>query len=352
MKSVVETFFKFIHNNITVIDIIAGALVFIITLIMKNALSKKVLSLISKLFKKENSEKRKGFIESLNKPLSALFAVSGLFFALYINIESVAILKAYKISVILIICWGAVNYLSDNLFSLLHYENESESGLNKTAVKFLSNIFKIIIIAFGIVMVISELGYNINGLITGIGISGLAVSLAAQDAVSNLISGFIIVLEKPFGVGEFISVNDISGTVEEVTMRSTVIRTLDDSLVTMPNSSLTNAAIINISRMEKRLLDIEYALTYSSSNELLEKCRADIKEYLKDNENILPYPIRAEYEKLDDYSINLNVFCYTPITDIHKYKEFLSSVNLDVKKIIEDNGAEFAFPTSSIYIEK
>ena len=250
------------------------------------------------------------------------------------------------------ICWGLINYLSDNLFLHLHFGENPDDKINTTAVKFISNILKIIVIMFAVVMIISELGYNINGLITGIGVGGLAVSLAAQDAISNLIAGFVIVLEKPFIDGEFINTKDIEGTVVEVTMRSTKIRTLDDSLVTIPNKSLTDGAIINISRMDKRLIDIEFGLIYSTPNELLLKCQTDIKEYLMNNELIINYPIRVEFDKLDDSSLNLNVFCYTTITDIHKFKTVLNDVNFSIKKIIEDNGAEFAFPSSSIYIEK
>lgn len=342
----------FIEQNLTYINLIGGIAIMALLIVFRGVLSKAILKLISKIINKKDESKTESFVNSLLSPLKMFFAALGVFIAFRMNLSSPAVLKIFKIAVILIICWAAVNYLSNNLFLILHFDDEEKSEINTTALKFISNILKILIIAFAIVMVISELGYNITGLITGIGIGGLAISLAAQDAVSNLISGFIIVLEKPFGVNDFIKAEDISGTVCEVTMRSTVIRTVDDSLVTIPNSKLTNAAIINISRMEKRLIDLEYGLTYSTPNELIKKCQSDIKEYLKNNELIVDFPLRVELEKLDDYSLNLNVFCYTVKTDVHEYKSVVNDVNYAVKKIIEDNGAEFAFPTSSIYIEK
>ena len=136
--------------------------------------------------------------------------------------------------------------------------------MNTTAIKFISNILKIVVISFAVLMIASELGYNVNGFITGLGVGGLAISLAAKDAVSNLISGFVIVFEKPFIVGEFIQTASIQGFVEEVTMRSTKIRTLEDSVVTVPNSKLTDDAIINISRTEKRLISLEFGVEYST----------------------------------------------------------------------------------------
>jgi MscS family membrane protein len=322
--------------------------------VFRNKISKGILNITGKIiFQRESKEqKRQSLNESLQKPLSMFFVALGLFIALNINFHSAVIVKAFKIVLILIICWAIVNYLSNNLFLLFHFGEDADSKMNTTAIKFIGNILKILVISFAVVMVISELGYNINGLITGIGVGGLAVSLAAQDAISNLISGFIIVFEKPFIVGDMIQTSSIQGVVEEVTMRSTKIRTLEDSLVTVPNSTLSGDAIINISRMDKRLINLEFGLLYSTSNELLKKCQNDIEDYLINNDDIIKTPIRVNFSKLDDSSLNIAVTCYTSTADINEYLKILSSVNYKIKEIIEGNGAEFAYPSSSIYIEK
>lgn len=351
MQSFINTLTEISKEYSGSIHIISGILIFAVLFILRNKLARAFLNLFTLIIFRKDEDKKNALKNSLQRPFSAFFIVLGIFLGVYINLKFPAVIKSFKIAVILLICWGLVNYLSDNLFLHLHFTNADEK-INTTAVKFISNILKIVIIIFAVVMVISELGYNINGLITGIGVGGLAVSLAAQDAVSNLISGFIIVLEKPFVDGDFIQTNSIQGTVVEVTMRSTKIKTLEDSLVTLPNNKLTDDAIINISRMDKRLIDIEFGLVYSTPNELIIKCQNDIKYYLLNNEKIIAYPLRVEFEKLDDSSLNLNVFCYTTVTDIHKYKEVLSEVNLNIKEIIENNGASFAYPSSSIYIEK
>lgn len=352
MKELIEQVSVFYKEYITVIHIAAGALIFLLALIIRNKVSGGLLSLIAKLIFRKDEEKRSSLKSSLQRPLSLFLLCTGLFFAVYLNVRKYSVVKCYKIAAILIICWAIVNYLSENLHLFLHLSGDRNDSINITAIKFINNILKILIIAFAVVMIISEFGYNINGLITGLGVGGLAVSLAAQDAVSNMISGFIIVLEKPFIVGEFIQTKSIMGTVEEVSMRSTKIRTIEDTLVTLPNNTLTADAIINISRMSKRLINFDIALTYSTSNELMEKCQSEIKDYLKNNEMILEYPLRVEFSKLDDSSLNLNIYCYTSETDIHRFQTVLSDINYEVKKIVEANGAEFAFPSSSIYIEK
>ncbi len=352
MENIINTVEVFFNENSNLIRIIGGILLLILFAVFKNKLSSGLLNFTSLLLFSKDNEKREALQKSLKKPLAAFFALLGLFLCVYINFTFNSVIKSFKIGVILIVCWGLFNYLSDNLILSLHFNDNQNEKINTTAIKFISTIIRVIIVIFAIVMVVSELGYNINGLITGIGVGGLAISLAAQDAVSNLISGFIIVIEKPFKEGEYIETKGIQGTVEEVSMRSTKIRTLDDSLVTIPNKSLTDDKIINITRMNKRLIDIEFGLVYSTKNEVMKKCQQDIKDYLLKDESIINSPIRVEFEKLDDCSLNLNVFCYTKITDIHKYKTHINDINYQIKTIIENNGAEFAFPSSSIYIEK
>lgn len=336
------------------IHIAIGLAVFFILFILRNKISKAILSTISKIiFKRDKKElKRSLFINSLLKPLAYFISLSALFIALKLNINSLVIIKTFKILAILIVCWGIVNYLSENLILFIHFNDDSNDGMNLTAIRFISNILKIVIIAVAIVMIISDLGYNINGLLTGLGVGGLAISLAAQDAVSNLISGFIIIIEKPFVVGDMIQTSFIQGTVEDITMRSTKIRTLDDSLVTTPNSSLTKESIINISKMNKRRILFDIGLEYSTSNDLIKKCENDIRDYLTSNDDILNEPIRVSFSKLDDSSLNLEIMCYTKTSNLDEFTQVLSRVNYEVKKIIEDNKASFAFPSTSVYIEK
>ncbi|MBQ3904561.1 MAG: mechanosensitive ion channel, partial [Eubacterium sp.] len=212
MENLLNTVSKFIAEHSSTLHIAGGIIAALLFFLFRNKLAKGVLNLFSLILFKNAESKRNALKKSLQKPFAAFFVVLGLFLAVYINFKFPSVIKSFKIAVILLICWGLVNYLSDNLFLHLHFDNNSEK-INTTAVKFISNILKIIIVMFAVVMVISELGYNINGLITGIGVGGLAVSLAAQDAISNLIAGFVIVLEKPFVEGEFIQAKDLQGTV-------------------------------------------------------------------------------------------------------------------------------------------
>ena len=351
MHEIINIVSGFIAENEKIFRIIFGVIIFLIFLIFRNKLSVGILKLISKFFFKSSQEKKDSFIATIKKPLSVFFLVLGIFAGLYLNVKTPGLLKAFKIAVIFIICWGVINYLSANIGAFIKLKGGDEET-NLTAIRFISNILKILVILIGIVMVISELGYNINGLLTGLGVGGLAISLAAQDAVSNLISGFIIVFEKPFVVGDMVITDSIQGTVIDITMRSTTLRTLEDSVVTLPNSSVANASIVNLSRIEKRLMEFDIGLLYSTSNELLEKCCSDIKEYLLNDEDIVNEPLRVNFTKLDDSSLNISIYCYSTKPDLSEHLEVYNKVNLNVKRIIEENGASFAYPSTSVYIEK
>ena len=352
MNKFINSLSTFVNDTDKIIDLVLGVAVFLILFVFKNKISNALINVFGRVFFRNNKEKVTLLVNSLQKPLSYLIGTIGLYIAFAINYNKPGVTKVFKILIILIICWGIINYLSDNLFLSLRFGENANDTMNTTALKFLANILKIVVIAFGVVMVISELGYNVNGLLTGLGVGGLAVSLAAQDAVGNLISGFIIIFDKPFKVGDLIESATVKGFVEEVTMRSTKIRTLDDSVITVPNSTLTKEAVTNISMMDKRRIKMTFGLVYSTTNETIEKVRNEIQKYIVDNKDILPEPCRIHFREFGDSALNFEVVCYTETSDMDEYLKIENELNLAIKKIVENNDTDFAFPTQTVYVQK
>ena len=352
MNKFIESLTTFVSDTDKLVDLIIGVAVFLILFIFRYKISNALINVFGKLFLRNNKEKTDSLGNSLQKPLAYLIGTVGLYIAFAINYNKPGVTKVFKILIILIICWGVINYLSNNLFIHIHFGENADDTMNTTALRFLANILKIVVIAFGIVMIISELGYNVNGLLTGLGVGGLAVSLAAQDAVGNLISGFIIIFDKPFKVGDLIESATVKGFVEEVTMRSTKIRTLDDSVITVPNSTLTKEAVTNISMMDKRRIKMTFGLVYSTSNETIEKIRNEIKTYIVQNKDILPEPCRIHFREFGDSALNFEVVCYTETSDMDEYLKIENELNLAIKQIVESNDTDFAFPTQTVYVQK
>lgn len=341
----------FYNTNKKYINIALGILIFLAFLLLKRVISKAILSVLAKIFYSKKPESRKAFKNSLLKPLSSFFALLGLYIGISINYQSKAVTDAFKIFTIMIVCWSFLCYLSDNIQSIISLKSKSPE-VNIVAVKFISNLLKILTVCIAVVMVLAELGYNISGLITGLGVGGLAVSLSAQDTLKNLISGFVILLDKPFDVGDLIETAEFKGTIEDITMRSTRIRKLDDSIIIVPNTQLADSSITNYARLTRKLVEFNIGLLYSTSNEVIVKCEKEIKAYLEKNELADNETIRVFFSEYADSSINLQVRCYIDTTDINIYNSFTEELNLEIKRIIEKNKTDFAYPTRSIIIEK
>lgn len=332
------------------LNIIIGIAVFILLFAFRSPISKGILSVLSKIIFAKHPEHRSGFKSSLKKPVSFFFVLLGAFIGVYINYQKPVVLNTFKLFSILIVCWCILNYVSENLNVIL--KTDKDSRFNGIAVKFISNILKFLTVCIAVVMVISELGYNINGLLTGLGVGGLAVSLAAQDSLKNLISGFFIMFDKPFDVGDLIETAEFKGIVEDITMRSTRIRTLEDSIVIVPNSKLSEANITNLSKFTKRLVEFKIGLLYSTPADTIKKCENDIHAYLESTEEVCKNNIRVYFSEFDDSSINIQIRFYINTADYNEYCRFMNDFNFEIKKIIENNGTDFAFPTQSIHIEK
>ena len=245
------------------INIALGAVIFLALAALRNKIADFILKLIARVLFVKKPDIREGFVASLRRPLATYFIVLGLFIGIIINYYHAAIVDTFKIVSVLFVCWLIISFVSDNLEKFLSTKSSSPE-VNGIAVKFIANILKVLTVCIAIVMVISELGYNINGLLTGLGVGGLAVSLAAQDSLKSLISGFVIMFDRPFDVGDFIETKDFSGTVEDITMRSTRVRKLDDTVIVVPNTVIADDLITNYAKLNKRLVDFKIGLVYST----------------------------------------------------------------------------------------
>ncbi len=342
---------EFYIANKTYIDIAIGAVIFAAFFLLRKVLTKFLLTLVGKLLFMKKPELRNGFVESLTRPVSFFFALLGLYLGVYFNFQKPAVTTVFKILIIAFAAWCAISFISQNLQTIFDLRQKSAS-VHGVAVKFISNILIIITLCLAAVMIVSELGYNINGLITGLGVGGLAVSLAAQDSLKNLISGFVILYDKPFVLGDLIETPDYKGFVEDITMRSTRLRRLDDAVIVVPNSALADAYVTNYAKLNKRLSEFKIGLLYSTESEALKKCADEIREYLLNEESVDNETVRVCFSDYGESSVDLTIRFYTDIVDIELYNKFMEALNYKIKEIVENNDTDFAYPTRSIRIEK
>ncbi|MCY4021428.1 MAG: mechanosensitive ion channel family protein [Chloroflexi bacterium] len=216
---------------------------------------------------------------------------------------------------------------------------------------FLNTVVKYVIIALGAIFILQELNFDVAALIASLGVVGIGISLASQDTVGNLFGFAAIVSDNPFKVGDFIRTPDVTGIVEQVGMRSTRIRQLDQVLVTVPNNLLTNAVVMNLTRLEKRRLDLTLTFTYGATSEQLRAVVEAIRELLLKTEHVDPESVIVHFVDFSSSSLDVRVICQVLLADWREYTALKETLLLEIMGIAEDLGISFAFPSRSIYIE-
>ena len=216
---------------------------------------------------------------------------------------------------------------------------------------FLNTLVKYLIIALGAIIVLQELRFDVAALIASLGVIGIGVSLASQDTVSNMFGFAAIVSDDPFKVGDFIRTPSISGIVESVGARSTRVRQLDQALLTVPNNHLTNAVVTNISRMEKRRLDLTLNFTYSASAEQMRQAVTRIGDMLAECDDIDSDSVIVRFVDFAASSLDVRVIAQVLQPDWRAFTALKEELLFEIMRIVEELGIEFAFPSQSLYIE-
>lgn len=339
-------------NIHTFITLLAAILIFLLFKLCSELFSYIIIKIFK--IKEKNKEiiKRNPFF----KPLIAFFNFTGLFIAIIflhppVNM-SLFITKMYRCIIIFLISVGLANCV--NLNSTFIKKIKKDLNLeNQTSITSLfSKIIKCLIYSIAIVIIISELGYDINGLIAGLGIGGLTVALAAQDTAKNLFGGFTIIFDKPFVIGDWISTPSIEGTVEDITLRSTRIRTFKDSLISIPNSTISNESITNWSKMARRRIDFNLTIKFDTPLKKLCDTINDIEKMLNDHPNVCKEKIYVHFINIGDSGMDIQIYFFTTLKNYSDYLDVKENINYKIMKIIELNKVQLAYPTSEIILTK
>ena len=251
---------------------------------------------------------------------------------------------------------GAVFYGLIKIFNLITLRPAVFNQLTGLTVPerllpFLNTLIKYLIIALGAIFILQELQFDVAALIASLGVVGIGISLASQNTVANLFGFAAIVTDNPFKVGDFIKTPSVTGIVEAVGMRSTRVRQLDQALVTVPNNLLTNAIVLNWSRLQKRRLNFTLTLTYSTSAAQMQAVVQQIREMLKNAEGIDPDSVIVHFVDFSSSSLDVLVVCQVLIADFRQFTALKESLYLEIMGILERLEVRFAFPTQSLYIE-
>jgi len=200
-------------------------------------------------------------------------------------------------------------------------------------------------------MIIQNAGGDVGSLLAGFGIGGVAVAMASKDTIANLFGSVVIFIDRPFQIGDWVDIGGQEGTVEEVGLRVTRIRTFANSLITVPNSQLTTTAINNWSRMQKRRIKLTIGLTYDSNADQMEKAVEAIRDVLRSDERIAQDFFLVNFTDFGPSSLDIFVYCFTNTVRWDEYMQVRQEVLLAFMRRIQALGLSFAFPSQSVYVE-
>ena len=347
-----------IINNLN-IEVGIQILIAIGVILVFRILSSIISGIIIRILRPKNKEKINVKKNTFYLPLRTVFTFIGIYLALHIiknattispEIQSI-LDKGIKILMILFVAKAFGDGLDEKNKVFTKIKTKSNKEIDKATMNIILRVIKIAIYIVAGFMVISELGYNISGFITGLGISGVVITLAAQDTARSLIGGISIFLDRPFKVGDYIKVDQYEGTVEDIKFRTTSIRTLENSVLHIPNSEMSVAAIINYGEIEKRRYYAKLALEFDTKLEKVHNVKNKIWEMLQKRDDIEKDSIMINFQEISDHGMELIVIAYINRTNYSEYIDIKEQINYEIMATLASENVELAYNTQTIHIK-
>ncbi len=294
-------------------------------------------------------------IDMLEEPFVFAMVLTGIWFALKRLVFEQGTLnlidKGFDFLIIINVTW-LIQRLIDAFFKeyLLPIVEKTENDLDDQIFPIVRRTAGITIWGLGLIVALENLGYKIGPLLAGLGIGGIALAMAAKDTVSNIFGGVTILVDKPFKIKDRIKINGYDGNVEEIGLRSTRIRTLAGTLVTIPNSKFTESPIENVTLEPSRKITLNLGVTYDTKPEKIEEAIKILKEIAEENSEFIKEKYLLSFNEFKDFSLGIFFIYY--IKKSANILDTQTKINLEILKRFKHAKISMAFPTQTIEIKK
>ena len=347
------SFLSELFFNMPLGNILAAIFSLIFFLTLRKLFATLTIKVLQPLAKRTKTYYDDRILSALKGPLSFVFVIIGirLFFAL-LFIETPFIEKLIDAMIVYNLFWAILALTHALRGAVYHFTQRFNPELAHEMGNFILTIIRGIVLFIGLGAVLQVWGINVAGLVAGLGIGGLAFALAAKDTAANLFGSIALLLDKSIRIGEWIKIDGVEGTVEDIGMRTTKIRSFGKSLITLPNQVIANSPIENFSRRGIRRIKMTIGVTYSTTSIQMEKILSDIKTMLRNHEDIAQKEtMLVNFTSFGDSSLDIFIYTFSNTANWAKYMDIKEDINLKIMKIIEDNNSDFAFPSQSLYVE-
>lgn len=331
------------------IQIAIGVLLFFV--LLRGLLSTLVIKIYYKIIKSNKQAKD----SSMYKPLNIFFILLGIFCMINVLPTSAQVLSIMNDLFAIMVVYFVTKALStlltvDSVLGKKVFKNSRNTALNR----FFCIVAQVILWIVSFLIVVEKLGFDISifgGLFTGLGVASAAAALAAQDMVKSILSGMAILTDKPFIIGDWIEVDKYQGTVIDITFRSTRIKSYDNSVVTIPNSTITSNYVVNWNRLTSRRFDCMLNLALDTPSEKIEKMVKEIKIVLQNDPNVIKETVEVNLHEITSSSCNIKIFLYVKEVDYGKFLKAKQKMLCNILYLFEKENIDLAYPTQNIYIK-
>lgn len=344
--------------GIPVSRILLAAGILLLSIILKRVFAILFNKLVFPFAEKTDTIYDDLFLEAIKKPVEFLLVIVGFFISIQIlqlPAEPVNARQfAYSILKLLItfdLAWAAYNLVNLAEVWLSQWVSNTESDLDDHLLPFVRKFLRIGVVIVAVLVLVQNLGFSVSGLLASLGIGGLAVALAAKDTIANVFGSFMIIADRPFHIGDMIRYGDVEGKVEEVGFRSTKIRTLDRTLISVPNSVITNLAVNNLSRMTNRRVRFTVGLTYDTTPAQMREAVAAIRALLTGDERLDQTSILVHFTDFNASSLDILIQYFTLSTDVPEHFATREEIGLKIMETLERLNLQFAFPSRTVYLQ-
>ena len=340
-------------SGVNISEIIIALVIFTFFLFLRGVFSKFVVKKLEIYVSKSTNSFDNSLVNSMEGPAKFFPIVLGFFVSTsYLTVDSGMVDTINRSLITVLIFWTFHQVVGP--FSLVI--KSAGELISRDLINWIIKAIKILILILGFAAVLDLWGIKIGPIIAGLGLFGVAVALGAQDLFKNLISGILVLVERRFQVGDWIFVDGvIEGTVENIGFRSTVVRRFDKSLATIPNFQFAEQAVINKSLITNRRIDWAIGLEYRTTSDQLKNIKEQIENFIKTNSSFSKSEdtiLAVKIEQFAASSIDIRLICFTKTAHYLEWMNVKDLLAMEIKSIVERNKASFAFPSTSIYVEK
>lgn len=340
---------------IVVVRVFLAILAFLLIWVLRRLITRLLIAPFRSFAKRSSTDIDNIILDIVEQPSRYIVIALGLFISTSIlqldNVELLFIQRLARTLIIIAIAVGIFNAIGLVGTSTRRLLRVTGINLEDELLPFVRTGLRIVTIAITLIIIIQEWGYNVSGLIAGLGLGGLAFSLAAQDTIANLFGFSTIVGDRPFVVGEYVVTSDAEGVIERVGVRSTQIRTLDQSLIVVPNSRMASATITNWSRLTKRRYNFTIGVTYDADSAAMQRLLDRLREMLAARETVEEGTVVVHFTEFGSSSLDVLIRCNVMLPDWGEWAAERERINLAVMDIVNELGMSFAFPSRSLYVE-